>query len=111
MVKGGIATAVVLPLIIWGIVSEKKEFDLKNQIRDCRAEVLLLGAEIDVDTTKLKRLDEELAKYRDSGDIEHYNNLVAPYNSLLREVKEETSQYGAKRAVCKGLIDQYNERR
>jgi hypothetical protein len=111
VINGGIAAAVLVPLLVWGILSEKKKHDLQEQIQACKAEVLLLESKINGDTTNLKHLDEEIAKYKNSEDIDRYNGLVDPYNSLLTEVKEEISQYEAKRAACNGLIDQYNRRR
>jgi len=111
VIKGGIAAAVLIPVLAWVTVSVKKDHDLEEQIKGCKAEVLLLGTKIDGDTTKLKHLDEELTKYRDSEDVERYNSLVDPYNSLLKEVKAEIPQYEAKRAVCNGLIDQHNKQK
>lgn len=109
-IKGGVAAVVVLPLLAWAFVSEIENHRLKEQIQDCKAGVLSLETKIDGDEADLRHLDEQLAKYKISGDIKHFNNLVDPYNSLMAEVKGEVTQYEAKRAACNQIIDNFNKR-
>ncbi|MHB8655620.1 MAG: hypothetical protein ACYDA9_17270 [Terriglobia bacterium] len=108
IIKGGIAAAIVIPILALVLDSEIKKHNLDVRIQNCRSEVLLLSAKIDSESANLKHLDEELAKYKDNRDIDRYNSLVNPYNMLVGDVKREISEYETKRASCNTLIDEYN---
>ncbi len=111
IIKGAIVAAVLVPVLAWVTVSVVKDQYLEAQIRACKAEVTLLETKINGNAAQLKQLDEELAKYKEGENVEGYNSLVEPYNSLLKEVDAEIPQYEAKRAVCNRLIDEYNKRK
>ena len=53
-------------------------------------------------------MDQELALRKQAGDVEGYNRLVDPYNSILGKVKLKNSDYDAKREACNKLIDKLN---
>ncbi|MGA2631865.1 MAG: hypothetical protein ABSG54_16840 [Terriglobia bacterium] len=111
IIKGAIAGIIVLPLMIWGIVSEQNKQNLKRQMENCKAEVTLLGAQIDADTRDVNQLERELNNLKESGHIEQYNGLVEPYNSSLRKINEQISGYEARRVSCNEVIQQYNRSR
>lgn len=90
-------------------ITTTKQDKLSSQIEVCKTNVTSISNQVDNDQAKLDAMDSQMTQYQNSGDENDYNSLVAPYNTLLTKIKEETSNYENQRTACNDLIDEYNK--
>lgn len=85
--------------------------NLAAEINNCKTSVTVLGNKVNSEQSRLDSMDIQMAQYQSDGDTLDYNNLVAPYNTLLTQIKHESADYETQRTNCNNLIDQYNNSR
>ena len=81
---------------------------LLNKIKICKNDVSLLSDQVKKDSTDLDNLDLQMTRYKNSEEVDSYNNLIPIYNNLLDKIKTEISNYDIQSNSCNDLIDKYN---
>jgi outer membrane murein-binding lipoprotein Lpp len=109
IIKGTVASVVVIVLFYFGSSENNKENALKAQIQTCQSEIPTLENKIESDQARLESMETQVADYEASNDMVSYNNLVDPHNALLNQIKEEVTTYKTKLTNCNNLVDQYNK--
>lgn len=106
----GAVTAIVVTLIIVSGGSDNSSYkqELQSQIQNCRTEIASLENKINLDVSSLNTMESRLTNYENNQDIDNYNKLVGPYNSLLIRSKQEYSDYDNKLSDCNAKVDEYN---
>lgn len=117
IIKGIIPASIIAFYLITGLsdnnqqnLQSQNKQNLSVQIQTCKSEISILENKIDSDLANFKKMESQIIYYENIEDVENYNNLVTPYNSLSNKLKVEISEYEARLASCNNLIGQYNKK-
>ena len=103
-------------LLVYGQPSDSIEIsqsqDKQNlgfQIESCKTSLSLLSNKIKNDTAEFENITKRMDEYQRNEEVDNYNSLVNPHNSLLEKIEDEAYDYENNLDDCNAKINKYNK--
>jgi hypothetical protein len=103
-----VAIGALIGFVNWEEQKDAAQRNLSNEIVNCKSEAESMEASMGAKEARLESMEAEMGRYEASGNNRRYNELVEPYNQLLREIQNDYAAYDKAVDDCNASINNYN---